>query len=209
MPSLRPLSRPSSRGSAQAGSSAAAPGFWAHQSASKLLDASIRSPELKLQLLTRAVEESRAKTIQLQQDRFSAAETLRQLCEEAGAPTGALAAPSGPEDDDALPRCIDLLSAQLRNLRQQAAQQEAATVQAQAQYHQAAGQVVAAQAERDELQRRLEESRCAVAQRERAAAELQARVGQLGEQLEAAAGAARQKLEVQLAKCCAEAQTAE
>ena len=161
---LRPPSRAPSRGgtAASAARRAPSPDFWSHHTAPQLLETSIRNPELKLQLLTRALEESRGKLQQLQRDRAAVSDALGQLCLASGA-TGkeaaAAARPANPEDDTLLPRRIDLLTAQLQALREAVQAGEAAVTDVQAQHERAALQVVVQQQHREALERQLEEVR--------------------------------------------------
>lgn len=149
----RSSSRPASRAAG-----AASPDFWSRSSAPQLLEASIRNPELKLQLLTRALEESRAKLAHLQYDRAAVADALAALCAAAGAEDRTLPAPDG-SDDAALPRRLDLLSTQLATLQEALRGRAAAVAEAEAAHERTSLQVVQQQQQREALERELEEVR--------------------------------------------------
>lgn len=170
----RPASR-NAAATAAAASGRGSPDFWARSSAPQLLDASVKHPELKLQLLARALEESRAKVAQLQQDKAAVADALLQLC-EAAATDGGSGGGGGDElgagldsvqqaagiggDEDALPRQLDLLSTRLGALREALAFQTVAAAEAAAAHERAALQLVAQRQQREALERQLEEVRC-------------------------------------------------
>lgn len=153
------------------------------QSAAQTVDSSVKDPALKLSLLTRALEESRAKIAHLQQDSAAVADALLQLCLEAGAPTGSdscgadhvgqAAAGSDPaqgagsadssitdgSEDSPVALHIDQLSTRLSQLREALAMQEVAAAEARAAHERAALQVVAQQQQREALEQQLEEVR--------------------------------------------------
>lgn len=166
----RPASRAAGGG---AGSGRASPDFWGSSKAPQLLDAAVKHPELKLQLLARALEESRAKVAHLQQDRAALADALLQLCEAAaagasgeGAQAGGCAdgdAAGGPGaagaggEEDALPQRLDLLSTRVGALREALTLQTVAAAEAAAAHERAALQVVVQRQQREALERQLEE----------------------------------------------------
>ena len=169
--------RPASRAGA-GGSGRASPEFWGSSRAPQLLDATVKHPELKMQLLARALEESRAKVAHLQQDRAALADAILQLCEAAGADGGGSSggdaqagadagadAAGGPDpaagggEDDALPQRLDLLSTRLGTLREALALQTVAAAEAAAAHERAALQVVMQRQQREALERQLEEVR--------------------------------------------------
>ena len=171
--------RPASRAAAGAGaasSSRGSPEFWARSSAPQLLEASVKHPELKLQLLARALEESRAKVAQLQQDKAAVADAILQLCQAAatdGGSSGEMGAgtdaalqvagspdAAGSSDEDALARQVDLLNTRLGALREALAYQTVAAAEAAAAHERAALQLVAQRQQREALERQLEEVRC-------------------------------------------------
>jgi DNA repair exonuclease SbcCD ATPase subunit len=124
------------------------------------LDTSIRNPELKLQLLTRALEESRGKLQQLQRERAAAADTVAQLCLAAGASgpdAASVAKPAAPEDEAALPQRLERLAAQLQELKDAVQSREAEISNVQQQHEQAALQVMAAAQQREALEQQLQE----------------------------------------------------
>lgn len=130
------------------------------------LDAGLHQPEVKLQLLTRALEESRARIAHLQQDRSALADTLLQLCLAAGGDAGgddaaaglALTdADSGAEDEAALPQRLDLLSTRLQHLREALSLQTVAAAEAHAAHERAALQVVAQRQQREAVEQQLQE----------------------------------------------------
>ncbi len=172
--------RPASRTAAAAAASGrASPDFWARSSAPQLLDASVKHPELKLQLLARALEESRAKVAQLQQDKAAVADAILQLCEAAAADSGGgsggmngdvgagpdatlqeAGSPAVPNtDEDALPQQLDLLSTRLGALREALAYRTVAAAEAAAAHERAAVQLVAQRQQREAVERQLEEVR--------------------------------------------------
>lgn len=170
----RPASR-AAAGASAAGSGRGSPEFWARSSAPQLLEASVKHPELKLQLLARALEESRAKVAQLQQDKAAVADAILQLCEaaatdggsgEVGAGTdAALQVAGSPDaaggsDGDALAQQLDLLNTRLGTLREALAYQTVAAAEAAAAHERAALQLVAQRQQREALERQLEEVRC-------------------------------------------------
>lgn len=136
---------------------------------------SVKSPELKLQLLTRALEESRAKVARLEQDREAVSDALLQLCQPAGGGEGTdvagntagveggdpAAGEAGLAGDDgaaALPLRLGMLGDRLAGLREALAAQEMATAEARAAHERAALQVVAQQQRREALEAQLEEA---------------------------------------------------
>ena len=177
------LARPGSRPDSRAGSRQRnpAPDFWSRQSAPQVVDASVKDPALKLSLLTRALEESRARIAHLQQDRAAVADAVLELVLAAGAdPTAADAADGGSgqaalgsgeaagvtvggdatapaAEEDVLPLRLDQLSTRLAQLRGALAEQEVAAAEARAAHERAALQVVAGQQQREALEAQLEE----------------------------------------------------
>lgn len=166
--------RPASRADSRAGSRprSPAPDFWSRQSAAQVVDASVKDPALKLTLLTRALEESRARIAHLQQDRTAVADAVLELCLAAGAgPAGCSAgggeavaagddadAPTAAAaEEDVLPLRLDQLGTRLAQLRQALAEQEVAAAEARAAHERAALQVVAGQQQREALDAQLEE----------------------------------------------------
>ncbi|KAL4437050.1 hypothetical protein ABPG75_004189 [Micractinium tetrahymenae] len=190
-------SRGGARPGSRAGAGAASLDFWSRTTAPQLLDASIRNPELKLQLLTRALEDSRAKLAHLQRDRAAVADALAALCAAAGAEDRAPPAPDG-SDDAALPRRLDLLSTQLAALQEDLRARAAAVAEAEAAHERAALQVVQQQQHREGLERELEEARYTAQQHERAQHAMQVKLALLEEQLAATAESARRRMEEQL-----------
>lgn len=150
---MRDGSRPASRAAG-----AASPDFWSRSGAPQLLDANVKNPELRLQLMIRALEESRAKVAHLQRDRDALADALAALCATAGAEDRTPPAPDG-SDDDALPRRLDMLSTQLAILQEDLRARTAAVAEAEAAHERATLQVVQQQQQRDALERELEEVR--------------------------------------------------
>lgn len=169
--------RPASR-AAGTGSGRASPDFWGSSKAPQLLDATVKHPELKLQLLARALEESRAKVAHLQQDRAALADAILQLCEAAGAdgcgggggdehalaggdagadPAGSPEPAAAGGEEDALPQHLDLLSTRVAALREALALQTVAAAEAAAAHERAALQAVAQRQQREALERQLEE----------------------------------------------------
>jgi hypothetical protein len=126
----------------------------------------VKNPELKMQLLMRALEESRATIQHLQSDRQAVSDAVLQLCLAAGAPGSAAAEaviPAGEgegEDEEALlPQRLALLSSQLQKLQEALQLREVAVAGAQVQQERAALQAVAGQQQREALEQQLEEVR--------------------------------------------------
>lgn len=159
----RPASRTDSRpGGGRAGS----PDFWGRSTAAALVESNVKNPELKMQLLMRALEESRATIQHLQSDRQAVSDAVLQLCLAAGAPGSAAAEaviPAGEgegEDEEALlPQRLDLLSSQLQKLQEALQLREVAVAGAQVQQERAALQAVAGQQLQEALEQQLEEVR--------------------------------------------------
>lgn len=182
----RTTSRSASRAGAAAGGSSKAGSvdFWSRSTAAQLVDVSLKNPELKLQLLTRALEESRAKLLHLQQDRVAIVDSLVQLCiaagaEDVGTAAAAVGAAAGPdaaagaaasegasngdkaqaEEDTPIYRRLELLATRLRQLQDSLSAKEAAVVEAEAAHERAALQVVAQRQQQELLEHQLEEVR--------------------------------------------------
>ena len=184
--------------------------LWSDDKAASIIDTNVRSPNVKIQLLTRALEESSFKVQTMARDRAAVADGLLQLCTVAG--MGAAAAQGWEQATGAAPEGLqqrmDLLGVQVQVLQEQLRCRSEALEEAQAAHEAVAARLVGQQQELDTQEEQLAEYRHRVHMQEQAQQGLQLKLGLLEGQLAAESSSARRRMEEQLDTFRGEAETA-
>eukprot|EP00887_Chlorella_sp_A99_P005256 scaffold1.g5256.t1 len=176
--------------------------LFSDDKAGSIIDGNIKNPNVKAQLLTRALEESRLKMQTLQQQRAEVADALLRLCQAAGVDENAadawdLAAGS-LDPETATHQRLELLRGQVAALQDALPARGEALAEAQEGHESAAVRLVAQAQELEAAEAALGEYRHRVHMQAQEQEALQLKLGMLEAQLASESSSARRRMEEQL-----------